>query len=143
MRVDPANVENLVTWPWREFESFSPISPRTIRAESGETLIPVCSTQYLGLLWNPHAAAAIREIVDRTPAMLWGSLGSNFLGGTHEARLALETSVALRVGCETGLAFASGWAANYAVCEAVGKLCDLVISDVRNHNSVIHGLRAS
>ncbi|HEX2224307.1 MAG TPA: aminotransferase class I/II-fold pyridoxal phosphate-dependent enzyme, partial [Thermoanaerobaculia bacterium] len=83
------------------------------------------------------------EATQAAPASWWGSLGSQYLGGTHEERLAFEAEVAAAAGKESGVAFVSGWAANYAVGEALGKLCDVIVSDARNHNSMVHGLRTA
>lgn len=131
----------LVPWPLRRFDHVQPLSARTVRVD-GRDLVQCCSTQYLGIPWNPQARQAMASLLAGASLSSWGAFGSNFLGGTHESRLHLEAEVANQTGYPAALAFASGWAANYALGEAIGRLCDAVVSDKRSHNSVIHGLRA-
>jgi 7-keto-8-aminopelargonate synthetase-like enzyme len=133
---------SIADWPWRIYERFEPISAEIVQTESGESLIQVCSTQYLGMPWQEQAAREISAAASSAPPSYWGSLGSNYLGGTHEERLRFESCVASVCCCEDGRAFVSGWAANYAIGEALSKICDVIVSDSRNHNSIIHGLRA-
>jgi 8-amino-7-oxononanoate synthase len=129
-------------WPRRVFESVKPISARIVRV-ANQQLIQVCSTQYLGIAWNPAVRKQIKATIAGQSSSLWSSFGSNYLGGTHPLRLELEGWVARETGSDAALAFASGWAANYAVAETIGRLCGMIVSDKRNHNSIIHGLRAS
>lgn len=134
------NLSQLVPWPLRSFDRVQPLTARTVRI--GESvLVQCCSTQYLGIPWNSQFQQAIGTVLAGASPSSWGAFGSNFLGGTHESRLLLETELAERIGYPAGLAFASGWAANYAIGEAIGRTCDLIVSDKRSHNSVIHGLR--
>lgn len=133
---------SLVDWPWRTFTQVRPLSARKVQIESGQQLIQVCSTQYLGILWSRRAQRAIHSITKSAVAPCWGSFGSNYLGGTHGERLKFENEIAKASGCEAALAFASGWAACYAVGEMLGRASEVVLSDVRSHNSLIHGLRA-
>lgn len=131
----------VVPWPLRRFDQVQPMNARTVRV--GETvLVQCCSTQYLGIPWNSKATTAIATVVANAGPSSWGSFGSNFLGGTNKSRLLFEMAAADCIGYPAGLAFASGWAANYALGEAIGRVCDLVVSDKRSHNSLIHGLRA-
>lgn len=132
---------NLVPWPLRKFDQVRPLNARVVRIGDAE-LVQCCSTQYLGIPWNERAQHAISTILNNASPSSWGSFGSNFLGGTHESRLLLENEVAEKTGYPAALVFASGWAANYALGEAVGRICDLIVSDKRSHNSVIHGIRA-
>ena len=106
---------SLVDWPWRTFTQVCPLSARKVRIKTGQQLIQVCSTQYLGILWSRRAQRAIHSITKSAPVPSWGSFGSNYLGGTHEERLKFESEIAKASGCEAALAFASGWAACYAV----------------------------
>lgn len=130
-----------VPWTWRKFDQVQPLDARTVRI--GETvLVQCCSTQYLGIPWNTKAQTTIGALLTTTSPSMWGSFGSNFLGGTHESRLLFEQETSAITGYPAGLAFASGWAANYALGEAIGRICDLVVSDKRSHNSLIHGLKA-
>jgi 8-amino-7-oxononanoate synthase len=125
----------------RRFDQVEPVNGRTVRI--GEVvLVQCCSTQYLGTPWTLQGQEAIVRVLANASPSSWGAFGSNFLGGTHESRLLLEKDTAERTGYPAALAFASGWAANYALGEAIGRVCDLVVSDKRSHNSVIHGLRA-
>lgn len=131
----------VVKWPLRGFDQVDPLNARTVRIGE-KVLVQCCSTQYLGIPWNTQAQQAISTVIAKSGPSAWGAFGSNFLGGTHEFRLHLQKEVAELTGYPAVLAFASGWAANYAIGEAIGHICDLVVSDKRSHNSVIHGLRA-
>lgn len=130
----------VVPWQWRRYEKVRPLSARTVMVDSGDVLIQACSTQYLGIPWDERAAQIIKGVTDDEPTSHWCSFGSNYLGGTHEHRLRFESQVSTFIGSLHCLAFASGWAANFAISEAIGRICDLIISDKRSHNSVIRGL---
>src|ERR1700694_1067372 len=132
-----------VHWEWRKFEEIDPDSARLVRVDGGDSLVQVFSTQYLGIPWDVRAQTVLTSLIGTTSASEWGSFGSNYLGGTHRARMEFEDSVRALARCESAVAFASGWAANYAVSEALGRTCQVVISDTRSHNSVIHGLRSA
>lgn len=138
MKIDPS----IISWPLRTFDKVQSVDARIVIL-GGERLVQCCSTQYLAMPWTAKSQKRIAKTVHEATPSDYGSFGSNFLGGTHESRLTLEKDLAERCGYPKGLAFASGWAANYALGEAVGRICDLIISDRRSHNSLIHGLRAS
>src|ERR1044072_2355263 len=131
----------VIPWPLRHFDRVQPLTARTVRVD-GRVLVQCCSTQYLAIPWASKSHRAIAKVLSHAKPSECGSFGSNFLGGTHESRLALEAEIVKQTGYGAALAFASGWAANYALGDAVSRICDVIASDKRSHNSVIHGLRA-
>lgn len=128
--------------PWRKYEAVVPKTPRIVVTKHGRKLVQVCSTQYLAILWNRGVREKLRRQLGRLPVARWGSLGSNYLGGTHPERLHFQRRIAELADKDAALAFASGWSANYAVSEAISRICDVVVVDKRCHNSIYQGLRA-
>jgi 8-amino-7-oxononanoate synthase len=126
-------------WPWRVYDVVEPVDARRVRVK-GDVLVQVCSTQYLGVLWNRACQESVRAVVGSLGPESWGALGSNYLGGTSPERIAFEHDVSNGCGLESGLAFGSGWAANFAISEMLSHLFDVVFVDVRSHNSVRRGL---
>ena len=72
-----------------------------------------------------------------------GSGGSRLLGGDSEAHQALENDLASWLGVPAALAYSSGYAANVGTLSALLEPDDLVVSDERNHASLIDGIRLS
>src|SRR5438309_3444654 len=110
---------------------------RTLRSPSG---IDLSSNDYLGLandsrLKNSMTAAVAREGV--------GSTGSRLLRGERDSFAALEERFARFKGTERSLYFSSGYLANLAIMTTFAEAGDLVISDERNHASIIDGIRLS
>lgn len=136
------NLHDFLSWKPRLFEEMRPVSAREVTASDGKKLIQVCSTQYLGATWNDSLRSVFRHVLELADPVECGSFGSSYLGGTHPLRREFEAAVASETATEAALAFSSGWAANYAVCELCCCICDVIVSDIRSHNSVIHGLRS-
>jgi 8-amino-7-oxononanoate synthase len=90
-----------------------------------------CSNDYLGLadaVVPPHAA---------------GAGASRLVSGERKEHADLEEAAAALVGQDAALAFTSGYAANLGVLSALAGPEDLIISDARNHASIIDGARLS
>jgi 8-amino-7-oxononanoate synthase len=100
--------------------------------------IDLVSNDYLGLAGHPVLSQAMRAALEQLPA---GSGGSRLLRGHHEIFEAIEERVARFSGSESALLFGSGYAANIGLLQAVIGAGDLIVSDERNHASLIDGIR--
>jgi len=72
-----------------------------------------------------------------------GSTGSRLLRGERDAFTALEQRFARFKGTERALYFSSGYLANLAVMTTFAEADDIIVSDERNHASLIDGIRLS
>jgi 8-amino-7-oxononanoate synthase len=70
-----------------------------------------------------------------------GSGGSRLLRGHHQIFDDIEERLAWFAGTESALLFGSGYAANIGLLQAVVSPDDLIVSDERNHASLIDGIR--
>jgi 8-amino-7-oxononanoate synthase len=110
---------------------------RTLRPPSG---IDLSSNDYLGLAGDPRIKKAMITAVEREGV---GSTGSRLLRGERDAFTALEERFARFKGTERSLFFSSGYLANLAVMTTFAEGEDLIVSDERNHASLIDGIRLS
>ena len=110
---------------------------RTLRAPSG---IDLCSNDYLGLANHPHVTERMGAAVAREGA---GSTGSRLLRGERDGFAAIERRFAAFKGAERSLYFSSGYLANLAVLTTFPEPGDVILSDERNHASLIDGIRLS
>lgn len=108
---------------------------RQMRPPQGLDLV---SNDYLGLAAHPHLTDAMARAFLELPA---GSGGSRLLRGHHLFFERLEARLAAFSGTEAALLFSSGYAANIGLMQALVGPEDLVISDERNHASLIDGIR--
>jgi 8-amino-7-oxononanoate synthase len=97
----------------------------------GERLLCFCSNDYLNLAGRnaPHAAC--------------GAGSSRLVSGDRPVHGQLEEAAAALVGQESSLVFTSGYAANVGALSALMGAGDLIVSDERNHASIIDGARLS
>ncbi|MFD6158178.1 8-amino-7-oxononanoate synthase [Nocardia sp. NPDC060256] len=102
--------------------------------------IDLASNDYLGLVRHPEVIDGAIEAVRRWGA---GSTGSRLVTGTTVEHELLETELAEFVGAETGLVFASGYAANLGVVTALAGRGALVVSDAGSHASLVDACRLS
>ena len=110
---------------------------RTLRPPAG---IDLSSNDYLGLAHDPRITSALIAAVAREGV---GSTGSRLLRGERECFTALEQRFARFKGTERALYFSSGYLANLAVMTTFAEADDIIVSDERNHASVIDGIRLS
>jgi 8-amino-7-oxononanoate synthase len=108
---------------------------RQMRLPQGIDLV---SNDYLGLAEHPYIKERMREALSVLPA---GSGGSRLLRGHHEVFELLESRLAAFSGSEAALLFGSGYTANIGLLQAIVSEGDLVVSDERNHASLIDGIR--
>lgn len=100
--------------------------------------IDLVSNDYLGLAEHPHLIEGMRTALADVPA---GSGGSRLLRGHHAIFEQLETRLATFSGTESALLFGSGYGANVGLLQAIVSPDDLIVSDERNHASLIDGIR--
>lgn len=100
--------------------------------------IDFVSNDYLGLATHPTVVGRMQEGLARLGA---GSGGSRLLRGHHRCFTDVEERLAAFCGSEAALLFSSGYAANVGMLQALVRADDLVLSDERNHASLIDGLR--
>ena len=100
--------------------------------------IDFVSNDYLGLAEDPRLLGAARGALEHVPA---GSGGSRLLRGHHGVFEALEDRLASFCGTQAALLFSSGYAANIGLLQAIVTADDVVVSDERNHASLIDGMR--
>jgi 8-amino-7-oxononanoate synthase len=91
-----------------------------------------CANDYLGL-------AAISVETSGNP----GAAASRLIVGERAEHAALERAVSEWLGTENALVFTSGYAANVGLISALAGRGDLIVSDERNHASIIDGARLS
>ncbi|MBB5917894.1 8-amino-7-oxononanoate synthase [Nocardia transvalensis] len=114
---------------------------RELRPRAPETgLIDLASNDYLGLSRHPEVIAGAVEAVRTWGA---GSTGSRLVTGTTADHERLEDELAEFVGAESGLVFASGYAANLGVVTALAGRGALVVSDAGSHASLVDACRLS
>lgn len=114
---------------------------RELRARAPESpSIDLASNDYLGLVHHPEVVAGAIESVRR-----WGtgSTGSRLVTGTTAEHELLEAELAEFTGAETGLVFASGYAANLGAVTALAGRGALVVSDAGSHASLVDACRLS
>lgn len=101
-----------------------------------------CSNDYLGMSHHPDVVKAMAEAVETYGA---GSGGTRNISGTAHPHVLLEQDVAELHGKEQGLIFSSGYVANEATIStlAEGLPNCVVLSDEKNHASIIQGIRLS
>ena len=110
---------------------------RTLRAPSG---VDLSSNDYLGLANHPRVKERMMAAVAREGV---GSTGSRLLRGERHSFAAIEERFARFKGTERSLYFSSGYLANLAVMTTCAEAGDVIISDERNHASLIDGIRLS
>lgn len=101
-----------------------------------------CSNDYMGMGQNPAAIEAMRDTVASYGV---GAGGTRNISGTMHEHILLERELADLHQTESALLFQSGWIANMTTLSTVGSMIPgcVIISDSKNHNSMIEGIRHS
>lgn len=110
---------------------------RSLRAPRG---VDLASNDFLGFASHPHVVEAMR---DGLLSLGGGATGSRLLSGHRDAFGVLEERLAALCASEAALLFGSGYAANLGLLQTLLRPRDLVLSDERNHASLIDGIRLS
>ncbi len=119
----------------RTLRTVVPLSGVTIQI-SGRRMVNFCSNDYLGLSKHPLLMKRSCEYIERYGV---GSTASRLVCGTYDCVEHVEHKIAQLKGSETALIFNSGYQANITLLPALANQETLIISDARNHNSIIQG----
>jgi len=109
-------------------------------AVGGQPLLNLSSNDYLGLGDDRELLVGYaEELKEREYSMT--SSSSRLLTGNHSLYDQLERALAALYGRETALVFNSGYHANIGIIPALCGRHDLVLSDRKNHASIIDGMK--
>jgi len=114
-------------------------SPQRARVDvAGQSVLNLCSNNYLGLADHPEILKATKAGLDK-----WGyGLSSvRFICGTQEIHKKLEEKLSEFLGTEDTILYSSCFDANGGLFETLLSEEDAVISDELNHASIIDGIR--
>ncbi|MDT0634227.1 8-amino-7-oxononanoate synthase [Spectribacter hydrogenoxidans] len=106
----------------------------------GRRCINFCSNDYLGLAADPGVAEAMAAAARQTGS---GSGASQLISGHNRAHAELEEQLADYLGRPRALLFATGFAANVGIIDALMGKADTIVADALNHASLIDGARLS
>ncbi len=109
-----------------------------INVKTGQTVLNMCTNNYLGLADDPDIIEAAKAGIDK-----WGyGLSSvRFICGTQEIHKTLEGKISEFLGTDDTILYTSCFDANGGLFETLLTEEDAVISDELNHASIIDGIR--
>lgn len=110
---------------------------RRLQPPSG---IDLSSNDYLGLASHPQLKQRMADAVLQSGC---GSTGSRLLRGERPEFAAIERRFAAFKKTEASLYFGSGYTANIGVLATFIERHDVVLTDSRNHASIVDGIRLS
>ncbi len=96
------------------------------------------SNDYLGLSQHPEVIAAAHEALDRYGT---GAGSARLVAGSRTVHSQLEAELAEWKGTEAAVLFPTGYAANLGVLTTFGPARARILSDERNHASIVDGCR--
>ena len=100
------------------------------------------SISFPTITWGlPSIRSCSKPCARRFRASQPGSGGSRLLRGHHDIFDDIEDRLAGFSGTEAALLFGSGYAANIGLLQTIVSPDDLIVSDERNHASLIDGIR--
>jgi adenosylmethionine-8-amino-7-oxononanoate transaminase/8-amino-7-oxononanoate synthase len=121
---------------WREVRDFDARGPAGTVA--GLPVVSFAGNDYLGLSVHPAVVGAAARALDR-----WGTGAgaSRLVTGSRPVHSELEAALAGWKGEEAALLFPTGYAANLGVLATFGRAGARILSDERNHASIVDGCR--
>src|SRR5437667_6811443 len=129
-----ALVAQSLDWKLRVLQG--PSAPRSV--VDGKRVIMLCSNNYLNLSNHPKVKRAAREAVKTHGA---GSGSVRPIAGNMDLHEELERRIARFKHREAALFFVSGFAGNAGLISQLAGEGDAVLTDERNHGSIIDGVR--
>lgn len=124
---------------YRWLRHFDSLQEPVTRVDGREVVL-LSSSNYLGLARHPRLVAAAREATARHGT---ASGSSRLIAGNHPLYEELEEALALFVGAESALVFATGYLANVGMIPAIAGEGDVIFSDALAHASLVDGCRLS
>ena len=123
---------------WRVARDLDGCGPRGHLVEAGVDVVSFAGNDYLGLSAHPAVRRAAHDAIDR-----WGTGtgGSRLVTGARPVHRHLEEELAEWKGTDRAVLFPTGFAANLGVLTALGTTGTRIVSDARNHASIIDGAR--
>jgi len=125
---------------WRQVRDYDGAGPTGwVRDGDGRrAVVSFASNDYLGLSQHPAVVAAAHDALDR-----WGtgSGSARLVAGSRSVHTELEAELAEWKGTERAVLFPTGFAANLGVLTALGTAGTHILSDERNHASIVDGCR--
>jgi len=106
----------------------------------GKQLMDFSSSDYLSLANDPHVLASIEKKVSDHGL---GTVSSPLITGHTGYHQMIEEKLAGIFHHQAGITFPSGWQANVTLLPAIFDDGDVILSDERNHASLIDGARLS
>ena len=104
----------------------------------GREYVLFSSSNYLGLAGHPVVAEAAASAIGRYGT---GSGGSRLTTGSTDLHVQVEADFARFLGYEDAVFFSAGFLANTGVLQTLAAPGTLILSDERNHASIIDGCR--
>ena len=105
-----------------------------------EGLVSFASNDYLGLSRHPAVVAAAHDALDRWGA---GAGAARLMAGSRPVHGELEAALAAWKGAPAAVLFPTGYAANLGLLTTIASAGVRVLSDERNHASIVDGCRLS
>jgi 8-amino-7-oxononanoate synthase len=113
---------------------------RAVRTDDAPPATTFASNDYLGLSQHPAVIAAAHDALDRWGA---GAGSARLVAGARSVHADLEEELADWKGTEAALLFPTGYAANLGVLTTFAPPGARILSDERNHASIVDGCRLS
>ncbi len=116
----------------------SKVGPRMML--NGIETIVLGSNNYMGLADHPEMIKAATDAIEKYGT---GCTGSRFLNGTLDLHKQLEEELAQFMEKDGAICFSTGMQANLGTIAGITDKGDLILSDEKNHASIIDGCKLS